>query len=541
MRRPELRLPRGLRDLPPEEMAKFSYVEGKIRRVLELYGFQEVRTPIFERFDLFALRSGEEIRSRMFVFTTDEGEMALRPEITASIARMVASGKLDLSKKPLKIYYIGPCYRYDEPQAGRYREFWQAGVELIGSSRPEADAEVIRLAVRVLEEFGLKGYVLRVGDMSIIRSFLRGKGVPEEAINRIAGLLDILTSSLEKLEIYRGKLSKAGSGRPLGPDELSDLVRRCDEVRAWKEEELLKMDSGESPIPSSYGPLLEPDPRVYMIRELYEEGRFGELGDLIARKEEELKTMFKLRWAYYGIEYGRGERYKMPEDVFEDLMALMRISGPPEEAVEALEKLLGTSGEVGEAVGNFRAILEALSWFGVKDFSVDMSIVRGLEYYTGMVFEIDFPLLGAQKQVCGGGRYDKLVEEFGGPSVPAVGFAFGIDRLVLALEKSGVELPVRPRCEVYVVPVSDKVLPYAIRVAEEFRSRGLRTEVSLLRKKLREELSTADRLGALFAVIIGPREAEEGKITLRDMRARSQVLLELDEALRLVRERLSGG
>ena len=536
-----LRLPRGLRDFPPEEMAKFSYVENKIRRVLELYGYQEVRTPIFERFDLFALRSGEEIRSRMFVFSTDEGEMALRPEVTAPIARMVATGKLDLSKKPLKIYYIGPCYRYDEPQAGRYREFWQAGVELIGSPYPEADAEVIRLATRVLEELGLEGYVLRIGDMAVIRAFLTQEGVPEEAVNRIIGPLDVLTSSLDKLRMYREKLSEANSGRPLGPDELSDLIRRCDEIRRLKEEELLKMDAGESLIPKAYEGLLEPDPRVYRLKELYEEGSFDEICDVLDKKAEELVVLTKLRWAYYGVEYGPGQTYKMPEEVFDKLMELMSISGPGDEALPALEKLLGRSGQVGQALSRFEEALKALSWFGVEGFTVDMSIVRGLEYYTGTVFEIDFPFLGAQKQVCGGGRYDKLVEEFGGPSLPAVGFAFGVDRLVLALERSGKVPPARPRCDVYVIPISEEVLDYAIRASEQLRSSGLRTEVSLSRRKLREELSIADKLGARLAIIIGPREAEEGKLTVRDLETREQVSLPLKEAIRHVKAALAGG
>ncbi|RLI07200.1 hypothetical protein DRO32_04265, partial [Candidatus Bathyarchaeota archaeon] len=358
-----LRLPRGLRDFPPDEMAKMAYVEEKVRCLLELYGYQEVRTPIFERFDLFALRSGEEIRSRMFVFTTDEGEMALRPEITAPIARMVATGKLDLSKKPIKLYYIGPCYRYDEPQAGRYREFWQAGVELIGSPHPEADAEVVKLAVRVVEDLGLKGYVLRIGDMAILRAYLAQQGIPEEVANRIIGPLDTLASSLDKLRSYKLKLS---SGRPLSRDELADLIRRCDEVRSWKEEELNRMELGESPIPSSYGGLLEPDPRVYRMRELHEGGAFEELCDIIGRKMAELTAIFKLRLAYYGIPHGGGRPFRMPGEVLDKLLSLMYISGRRDEALEAVEELLGTSGRVGEAISRFREVLEALSWFGLN-------------------------------------------------------------------------------------------------------------------------------------------------------------------------------
>jgi len=534
-----LKLPRGLRDWPPREMAKRAYVEQAIRRMMALYGYEEVCTPIFERFELFALRSGEEIRNRMFVFRTDEGEMALRPELTAPVARMIASGKLDISKRPLRLFYIGPCYRYDEPQAGRYREFWQAGVELIGSAEPEADAEVIRLATRVLEELGLKGWVLRVGDMSVVRAFLAEAGVPEEVRNRIVGPLDAISSSASKLSLYREKLAR---GEHLAPEELADLVRRCDEVRLWKEEELARLDAGESPLPRSYESLLEPDPRVYRLRELHASSAFQELCDLIDQAVRELLLMAKLRWAYYGFTYEcDGERvaYKLPPEVADELFRLMEVVGPREQALQALRDLFGSSGAVGEAISRFQAVLDALTWFGIRDYVVDMSIVRGLEYYTGTVFEIDFPPLGAQKQVCGGGRYDRLIEEFGGPSLPAVGFAFGIDRLVLAMELSGVSPELAPRCDVYVVPVSPEVLAYAAQVAELLRSEGIRAELELARRRLRDALSMADRLGARLAVIIGPREVEQGQATLRDMARREQVSLPLADLPGEVRKRLA--
>jgi len=203
-----VRRPRGTRDFPPDEAAKRDYVESVIRRVFERYGFQRVETPIFELFELFALRSGEEIRSKMFVFTIDEGEVVLRPELTAPVCRMIAMGEVDLSARPLRFYYVGRCYRYEEPQAGRYREFWQAGVELIGSPYPEADAEVIAIAVEVLEELGLRDYELRIGNLEVLRGFLNDNRVPEEVQNRIIGPLDVLSSSVDKLKMYRSKLER---------------------------------------------------------------------------------------------------------------------------------------------------------------------------------------------------------------------------------------------------------------------------------------------------------------------------------------------
>ena len=530
----KIRPPRGTRDFPPEEMAKRDYVEAVIRRVFERYGFQRVQTPIFEPFALFALRSGEEIRSKMFVFEIDEGEMALRPELTAPICRMISLGEIDVSTRPLRLYYIGRCYRYEEPQAGRYREFWQAGIELMGSPHPEADAEVIAIAVEVLEELGLRDYELRIGSLEVLRGFLNDSGVPEEVQNRIIGPLDVLSSSLDKLRMYEQKLSRE---KKLDEDDLADLIRRCDALRLWVEEELRKPGS---PIPREQLERAEPDVRLYRLRELYEAGEHGELIDFIEKSLEKMVLAQELRWIYHGVPYeredGSVEEFKMPRAVVETLMSMMELVGPREVVMPRAREVFEGSGSALKALEKFEEILDALSWYGIERYIVDLSIARGLEYYTGMVFEIDCPFLGAQKQVCGGGRYDKLVEEFGGPSLPATGFALGLDRLVLALERSGVEIPIRPRADVYVVPTSPDVLPYAIQVARELRRRGLRAEVSLTRRGVRKELSNVDKLGIPFAIIVGPREAREGLVALRDMRAREQRLLGLEEAIELLRK-----
>ena len=538
----EFRLPRGTRDFLPEEMVKRDYVEAVMKRVFERYGFQRIQTPIFETFALFALRSGEEIRSHMFVFTIDEGEMVLRPELTAPVCRMIALGEVDLSVKPLRFYYIGRCYRYEEPQAGRYREFWQAGVELMGSPYPEADAEIIALAVDILEELGLRDYVLRIGNLEVLRGFLMDNDVPEEVRNRIIGPLDILSSSLDKLRMYKRKLEE---GEALAKDELSDLMRRCDELRIWAEEEFRRVEKGKSPIPRELVEECEVDPRLYRLKDLHEEGKLGEIADFIEDVLGKMILAQKLRWAYYGINYededGEERTYRMPPEVAEKLLKMMELVGPREEVIPKARELFGDSERALKALDAFEEVLEALSWYGVEDYVVDLSIARGLEYYTGTVFEIDCPLLGAQKQICGGGRYDRLVEEFGGPSLPATGFAFGFDRLVLALELSGVEFPSPVRADAYVIPVSEEVLPYAIRIARELRRRGLRTEVSLLRRKVREELSLASRLGVPFAIIVGPREAEGSTMTVRDMRTGEQVELGLEEGTSFMMRSLGGG
>jgi len=522
-------------------MVKSDYVEAVIRRVFERHGFQRVQTPMFETFALFALRSGEEIRSKMFVFTIDEGEMVLRPELTAPICRMIAMGELDLSVKPLRLYYVGRCYRYEEPQAGRYREFWQAGIELMGSPHPEADAEVIAIAVEVLEELGLKDYELRIGNLEVLRGFLKDRGVPEEVQNRIIGPLDVLSSSVDKLKMYKRRLE---AGEPLSKDDLLDLRRRCDELRLWAEEELERAERGESPIPKELLEQVQVDARLYRLEELHESGRVDELMDFIEEGIRKMIMARKLAWAYRGITYERdGEEavFKMPPDVVDTLISMMELVGPREEVLPRARELFKASESALKALDNFEEVLDALSWYGIERYTVDLSIARGLEYYTGTVFEIDCPLLGAQKQICGGGRYDKLVEEFGGPSLPATGFALGLDRLVLALERCGAKFPPPVRADVYVIPISPSVLPYAIKVAGELRSRGLRVEVGVMRRRLGRELSNVDKLGIPFAIIVGPEEAEKGLVAVRDMRTREQHQLTLEEAFKAIQEALGRG
>ena len=536
--KPRLRIPRGTRDFPPQEMVKRDYVESIIRQIFERYGFRRVQTPIFETFELFALRSGEEIRSKMFVFSIDEGEMVLRPELTAPICRMIASGAIDLSAKPLRLYYIGRCYRYEEPQAGRYREFWHAGVELIGSPHPEADAEIIALAVDVLQTLGLKGFVLRIGSLDILRGFLYDKEVPEEVRNRLIGPLDILSSAIDKLRMYRDKLA---TGNPLDKNELMDLTRRCDELRLWYEEEMRKALTGESPIPVEQLKAVEPDPRLYQLTELHKSGQYTELVGFIDAAIEKLKQARRLRWTFYGITYtddrGNQIQYQLPADVADRLLAMLDLRGSRETVFEKAQQLFHDSPNALKALDRLQEMLDLLEQHGVCDYVVDLSIARGLEYYTGMVFEIDFPPLGAQKQICGGGRYDKLVEEFGGPPLPAIGFAFGFDRLVLALELSGTSLPSLKRADVYVIPVKPDVLPYAIRVTKALRTAGLCAEMSLLRRRLGKELSFASDAGIPFCIIVGPEEARQNLVTLRDMRAQEQQRITLEDAIRIIKSR----
>ena len=342
----DIKRPRGTRDFMPREMVLRRNVESIIRNTFSLFGFQEIQTPIFEQLALFELRSGEKFKEDIFHFvnpTKDESEdqtveFCLRPELTAPTCRFYVTDDLGASSKPVKIFYIGPCFRYDKPGPGRYREFFQAGIELFGADSPRADAEVIEIAAATIEKLGIPKYRIQMSDMSILRTFLTTLGLNKGDQSKVIGIIDDTGSDIAKLK--------------LGSIEGS-------------EEEFIKKFTSEL---SKY----VKKPIVTLLQKL-----LYLKGDLTVL--EQAKKLFK-------------------------------------DYPETIEIISNSS------LNTVYAFLEAN---GYGELIIDFSIARGLDYYTGIVFEIDVVELGAQKQVCGGGRYDKLIREYGGHDTPATGFGLG--------------------------------------------------------------------------------------------------------------------
>ncbi|MFQ5919498.1 MAG: histidine--tRNA ligase, partial [Thermoplasmata archaeon] len=337
--------PRGTRDFTPEEMARRRAVEAAFFRVARRFGYGEVATPTFEHAQLFIAKSGPGIVDELYAFKDKGGrELALRPELTAPVIRFYLSD-LQSRPKPLKVFYLGTCYRYDEPQFGRYREFNQFGVEILGGNPLQTDAEVIATAVEAVREAGLTGFQVRVGHIGLIRDLL---DVDEERKARILNALDKRRS-----------------------EELSD-----------------KLDAAG-------------------------------LGDLR-----------------------------------ENLLALVDLRGGPEVLAQARE----TVGDQ-EGLRYLRELGDLLKRYGVDDLVFDLGVVRGLDYYTGAVFELHYEPLDTASQICGGGSYT-LTDLFGGDPLPTTGFGMGFDRVLLALEKAGVALP-QARLDAFVLPVGAHMRPAA--------------------------------------------------------------------------------
>ena len=477
-------------DFLPDEIYQRRYIEDVFRKTFESFGFQEVQTPIFEEFALFEARSGEEIRDAMFTFTSDGVEYALRPEMTAAICRLIATGKL-IMPKPYRLYYIGPCFRYEEPQAGRYRQFWQAGIELMGSDSPAADAEVITVGARVLENAGITSYVLKVSNIGILRGILQDADIDVDWQNQIIGNIDSLMSTREKCALMMEKPE-------LEPDDESYI--------------------------KTYLNLLY-DMQMQLVREGIDS--FGEFEIMPSSLEDTPRWVCDLPRAmeetYRAIWAGEG----IPTETIDLLLNVSTIQGPREQVMPRAQNLLGET-RAGKALEELDLVLDYLEAFGITTYQVVLGVARGLDYYTGTVFEFDFPLLGAQKQVCGGGRYDQLVEEFGGPPTRATGYAFGFDRVVLS-RLLVEEIPIPAKVDVFIAMVKESLGLEAVRLSQHLRSDGYRVESEMLGRDLKGQLGYASEIGARYAVILGPKELKEGKVMLKNLQTEEQRAVLLDD------------
>jgi len=398
--------PRGTNDWGPEDMARRRQVERAFVELAESFGFGEVSTPTFEPLELFTAKSGPGIVEELYAFKDRGGrDIALRPEFTGSILRFYLSDLRGLPK-PVKLYSTGPVFRYEEPQKGRYREFYQLNAEIIGGSPLPSDAEVLALAVGTMRAIGLKQVRARIGHIGMLRTFL-----------------------------------------PFGPLDQAKLLHALDKRNF---------------------PALE-----------------AELARL-----------------------GRPE-------LAGPMRKVVGLTGDASILEEARE-ILGGAGK--EAVGYLHELSEMLYHYGLpaSDYRFDMGVVRGLDYYTGMVFEIDSPNLGAEKQVGGGGAYD-LAQVFGGEPVPQTGFALGLDRLVMAAEAEGTLAPARP-LDAYVIPIGDHMRGRAVDIVSTLRAAGLRADIDLVSRGPSKNLDYANAVHARYAVLVGEREIASGSVAVRDMK-----------------------
>ena len=404
--------PRGTKDILPDTVGGWTYVEQKIRELCDRYGYQEIRTPMFEHTELFHRGIGEGtdvVDKEMYTFT-DRGQrsITLRPENTASAVRAYLQNKLYGENSLTKLFYIGSMFRYDRPQAGRMREFHQFGIEALGEENPAVDAEVIMLAMDFLTSLGLKDLKLSLNSV----------GCPKCR------------------PIYRKVL------QDYFRDKLDTL---CDDCKDRFERSPLRILDCKT---DADKPFMPAAPKI-------------------------------------------------------------------------------TDCLCDECKDHFHKVQEYLTQAGVE-FELDPRLVRGLDYYTKTAFEIKYAPLGAQSAIAGGGRYDGLIEEIGGKPTPAVGFASGLERVLLALEKQELLPEMTKTADAFVVALGESASGPAFKLLTKLRQAGLKANMDYAGRSMKAQMKQANKAKARFALIIGEDEVKESCVMLKDMEKSEQQKVSFD-------------
>lgn len=409
--------PKGTADMLPDVARAWEHLQRVAQELFARYGYEPVYTPLFEHTEVFTRGIGEAtdiVSKEMYTFEDKAGRsITLRPEGTASVVRSALEHNLTANGAQAKLYYAGPMFRYERPQKGRMRQFWQIGIEVLGATEPTADAEVIAVLWRYYEALGIPAENMRL----------------------------LLNSMGDE------------SCRPAYRDSIAAYIR--DHAAGLCEECTRRADTN---------PLRAFDCKNPACREV--------MGSA-PRLRDELCTDCAAHYA----------------------------------AVKAHLDALGTP------------------------YVEDPSLVRGLDYYTRTVFEIQVDAgLGSQNAIGGGGRYDRLMEAYGGPATPGLGFALGFERTLLAMQAAGVEVPAPPRPEVFVARVDDAVTAEVFALAQRLRDAGIAAELDHQGRSLKSQFKQADRLGARFVLVVGPDELTDGQVTMRDMSTKEEKRVALGSA-----------
>ena len=422
----EFTRPRGTRDFLFEEMEERKKAESTLRYIFENYGYREIKTPLFEELKLFTTKSGEEIVDQLYNFKDkSDRELTLRPEITAPVARLYLNELEKTATKPIKLYYYGSCFRYERPQKGRFRQFWQFGCELIGAKSPQGEAEVIAMCSDSIEALGITGADVNINHLGIIRGLFKHFEVDTETQRELMVVIDKGDKDLLKESL-------SGDNPIISNDELNQILIK--------------------------------------------------LIDLVGDKS-----------------------------ILEDVNELIKDYEEPQEAFEQLKDLV-----------------DLLESFDMDNYTLNLGVARGLDYYTGIVFEIYVEGLGAQKQVCGGGTYS-LIKVFGGQEVESTGFALGFDRLMNAIEELTEKEEAKSHLDVYVAPISADVRLKAYEITQTLRRAGFRCDVDLNNKKFKKLMNYADKIKVPKMIIIGKNDLEENKVTIKDMQSGQQEQISIDD------------
>ena len=411
----KLQKPKGTQDILPADSAKWQYVENVARETFKKYNYGEIRTPMFEHYEVISRSVGDTtdiVTKEMYDFH-DKGDrhITLRPEGTAPVVRSYVENKLFAPEvqKPVKVYYIGSMFRYERPQAGRLREFHQLGVECFGSKNPATDVETIAMAYQLFNTLGIKDVTLHLNSL----------GNTESRLAYRQALIDYLTPMRESLS--------------------KDSQRRLDE------NPLRVLDSKEKEDKIA----VENDPSILDYLDEESQAHFDEV----------------------------------------------------------------------------RTMLDSLN----IPYVIDTNMVRGLDYYNHTIFEFITTIDKSELTICAGGRYDSLVEYFGGPETAGFGFGLGLERLLLVLDKQGIELPVEESLDVYIAVLGSGANGKALELVQAIRYQGFKAERDYLGRKIKAQFKSADTFKAKTVITLGESEVESGQVNVKNNATREEVTVSFEE------------
>lgn len=499
----------GVNDLLPSAYQSNQQIENTLAISFESFGYRPIDVPILEHTELYLRKSGEDIVTRLYDFTYRNRRLCLRPEFTASVVRAYLDNLQNLSL-PLRLYYSGPVFRYERPQKDRYRQFTQMGIELLGAAGAIADAEIISTASSGINSLGLTDHKIVIGHIGVLNEFLDNLKLE----SRLRSLL------LSQMEILRKEGQEAVQKR------LKRVYSSLGNYRVEEEEN--ELNSTTNTLTEILHGMEETEGREAILH-LLKNMNIGLDGN---RDPEEIvdRLLVKIK---------RQDQTQLVGQALDFMKELGQLQGEPSAVLQEAEKLLANYGIDASPLQQLHQIIDTLEFHKIdkSKVSFDLGVSRGLQYYTGTIFEIYHGQPGAETQICGGGRYDDLVLTFGGENkTPATGFSYGMERLRLALETEG-KLPGNSGfVDALVVPVSSEDNGFAIATAQELRQSGLRVEFDVTGRGVSANLQYATKLDIPFAIIIGAEERKADKVVLKNLASGEQQILSIEEAIKVVRQ-----
>ena len=415
--------PRGTKDITPKDAYKWNYVENKFREICSLFGYEEMRTPVFEHTELFKRSVGDTtdiVQKEMYSFTDKGGrDITLKPEGTAGVVRAFIENKLYADTQPTKLFYITPCFRYERPQAGRQRQFHQFGIEALGSDKPSLDAEVIALAVQFFTEVGLKDLAVSINSV----------GCPTCRAEYNARLKEYL-------------------------DAKSDVL--CETCLERKDKNPMRVIDCKNPTCKE---------------------NLNDIPFMVDHICDDCKDHFE-----------KLQTYLKEMDI---------------------------------------------------NFVVDKTIVRGLDYFKKTAFEIISNDIGSQSTVCGGGRYDGLDEQIGGPKGDSgIGFALGAERLLLTMENNNIEIENPYATDIFIVTIGDEAKTKSFKLLKDLRTNHISAENDHLDRSVKAQFKYSDKINAKFTIVIGDDELANDTATLKNMSTSEQTTIKLSEIVQELKSRM---